>query len=36
MKRFIDVHIPITNCNLNCEYCYVAHEGVRNSKKGYI
>lgn len=33
MKRFIDVHIPISNCNLNCPYCYVAHEGNRDKKK---
>ena len=32
MKRFIDVHIPVTHCNLQCHYCYVAHEGSRNQK----
>lgn len=33
MKRYIDVHIPVTNCNLKCEYCYVSHQGRRDSKK---
>ena len=23
MKRFISVHIPISKCNLRCEYCYI-------------
>ena len=23
MKRFIDLHVPITNCNFKCHYCYV-------------
>ena len=31
MKRFIDIHIPITKCNLNCHYCYVAQECERNN-----
>lgn len=25
IKRFIECHIPITNCNLRCHYCYVTH-----------
>lgn len=33
MKRFIDIHVPISACNLNCHYCYVAHEGNRNKEK---
>lgn len=32
MKRFIDVHIPVTNCNLKCHYCYVAIGHERDSK----
>lgn len=32
MKRFIDIHIPVTTCNLKCHYCYVTQEGVRNSE----
>lgn len=31
MKRFIDVHIPVRRCNLNCHYCYIAHENQRNT-----
>lgn len=23
MKRFIDIHVPITSCNFKCHYCYV-------------
>ena len=30
MRRFIDIHVPIKICNLNCHYCYVAHENERN------
>ena len=32
MKRFIDIHIPVAKCNLNCHYCYVALENARDSK----
>ncbi len=32
MKRFIDIHIPVTCCNLKCNYCYVAHEGSRDKE----
>lgn len=32
MRRFIDVHIPITSCNLNCHYCYVSQENDRDTK----
>ncbi len=33
MKKYIDIHIPTSFCNLNCPYCYVAHEGNRNKEK---
>lgn len=33
MKRFIDIHIPVTHCNLKCHYCYVWHEGSRDTKE---
>lgn len=26
--RFLDFDVPITNCNLNCHYCYVAKNNV--------
>ena len=25
-KKFIDIYIPITTCNLKCEYCYIAQQ----------
>lgn len=28
IKRFIDCYIPITTCNLQCSYCYVAQQGL--------
>ena len=33
MKRFIDIHVPISACNLKCHYCYVAHQGLRDNEK---
>lgn len=27
MKRFINLFIPVTTCNLRCQYCYIAQEG---------
>lgn len=33
MKRFIDIHVPVSACNLQCHYCYIAHEGNRNKEK---
>ena len=32
MKRFIDIHIPVTKCNLNCHYCYVSQEKMRDTE----
>ena len=32
MKRFIDIHVPVTACNLECHYCYVALGHTRNTK----
>lgn len=33
MKRFIDIHVPITSCNLNCHYCYVRQMCKNNTEK---
>ena len=33
IKRFIDVHVPISVCNLNCMYCYVGQNNLRNTEK---
>lgn len=33
MKRFINCMIPVSACNLKCEYCYVSHtEGRRKNQ----
>lgn len=33
MKRFIDIHVPITNCNFKCNYCYVTQMCKNNTEK---
>lgn len=31
IKRFIDLHVPVTTCNLHCHYCYIyQHRLFRN------
>ena len=32
IKRFIECTVPITECNLNCCYCYVVQQKRRNKK----
>ncbi len=32
MKRFIDVHIPVTTCTLRCHYCYITHNRLFDNK----
>jgi len=32
IKRFIECTVPITECNLNCSYCYVTQQKRRNRK----
>lgn len=37
-KRFIDIYIPVTACNLNCHYCYISksnRRGVEAPKMEY-
>lgn len=33
MKRFIDIHVPVSKCNFRCHYCYVAQEKSFGSEK---
>lgn len=33
IKRFIDIHVPVTFCNLNCHYCYVAQKNLNGTEK---
>lgn len=30
LKRFIDVYLPITVCNLKCSYCYITQQNLFN------
>ena len=32
IKRYLDCYIPITTCNLRCSYCYIAQQGLFDSK----
>ena len=32
MKRFIDVHVPVTTCTLRCHYCYITHNRLFDNK----
>lgn len=33
LKRFIDIHIPISTCNFKCHYCYVPKAGKYASEE---
>lgn len=33
MKRFIDIHVPVTSCNFKCHYCYVTQMNKNNTEK---
>ena len=32
MKKFFDVYIPIENCNLRCDYCYITQKRLFENK----
>lgn len=39
MKRFIDIHVPVTSCNLHFHYCYVIQNNLKDTslqKKNFI
>ena len=33
VDKFVECLVPITHCNLHCEYCYVIQGGYRNSAR---
>jgi pyruvate-formate lyase-activating enzyme len=33
IKRFIDLYVPTSTCNLRCHYCYVTHHELHNKDK---
>lgn len=33
MKRFIDLHVPVTICNFRCHYCYVSQMHKNGTEK---
>ena len=35
-KRFIECLLPVTICNLKCEYCYIIQEGRRTNEKAHL
>jgi len=28
MKRFINIYVPVTTCNMKCSYCYISQSGL--------
>ncbi len=36
IKKFIECFLPVSICNLKCDYCYVIQEGNRKMKKAYF
>lgn len=33
IKRFIEIHIPVTACNLRCHYCYITQLNLWKNKQ---
>lgn len=33
MKRFIDIHVPVSKCNFRCHYCYVGQDNYFDTEK---
>ncbi|MDR0443436.1 MAG: radical SAM protein [Treponema sp.] len=33
LKRFFDVYVPIENCNLRCDFCYITQRRLFKNKK---
>lgn len=36
IKKFIEVFVPGTSCNLKCHYCYLAQSGVSTSQRSHF
>ena len=36
IKRFFDCFVPVSSCNLRCNYCYVAQHPLREEKNRFL
>ena len=32
LKRYIELHVPVTTCNFRCSYCYISHAKLFHNK----
>ena len=32
LKRYFDIQVPVTTCNLRCEYCYITHHPLKSAE----
>ena len=32
LKRYFDIHVPVTRCNLQCKYCYITHHHLSSAE----